>query len=118
MKLERIARGYTIAVAIAAAAGVAAGIAMQVALWSPDPNPDGGYYSLIFTGHGNWLAAVVGAPAIAGMCGYFVVPVLIDARRERAVMLGWMGLATWIGALIVLAFVVMAPEEWSIQPDW
>jgi hypothetical protein len=105
-------------VAIAAAAGIATGIAMQLALWSPDPTPDIDYYNLVFSGHSTWTVSAVGAPAIAGVCGYLIVPMCIDMRRERAVMLGWMGLATWIGALIVAGFIVLVPDAWGTQPDW
>jgi hypothetical protein len=39
-------------------------------------------------------------------------------RRERAAMLAWMGLATWIGGLIIGVYVVISPDEWAGSPDW
>jgi hypothetical protein len=107
-----------ISVAVAVITGSLAGLALQFELWTPELTTSPGFYNTMLGGHGLWLSAAVGAPAVGGICGYVLVPRLVHLRRERAAMLAWMGLATWIGGLIIGLYIVISPDEWAGSPDW
>ena len=113
-------RAYMISVAVAVITGSLAGLALQFELWTPEITTSPQFYNTMLGGHGVWLSAAVGAPAVGGICGYVLVPRLVQLKRERAAMLAWMGLATWIGALIIGLYVVISPDayEWAGSPDW